>query len=55
MNDNALARQIAAQMAILHRATKKLCELQAEAASRAHIAGHIDADTLEAAVAPKDD
>jgi len=55
MDDNALARQTAAQMAILQRTARKLCELQAEAAARAHSAGHIDEATLKAAVAPKDD
>lgn len=53
MTDEALAKQIGTQMAVLHRVTRKLCELQTEAAVRLEMAGKIP--SVEAVIEPKED
>lgn len=53
MNDEALAKQIGAQMAKLHRVSNRLCELLSEAAVRLETAGKIS--SVEAVIEPKED
>ncbi|WP_310530726.1 hypothetical protein [Novosphingobium sp.] len=53
MTDEALARQIGAQMAKLHRVSNKLCELLTEASVRLEQSGQIS--SVEAVIEPKED